>query len=153
MGFKSDVEITQKCKMIPITEIAAKADIDKKYLEQYSKYKEKIDYNLLKEPDKQDDQTKLGIPTDLDVTAYNLKLSAGAGFIVALTDEIMPIPSLQKVPVAEKSNVDENGKITGLICSFCAAIFLLAKLSTLLLSSVLRFPQYLHNSSCEVRLP
>ena len=37
MGFKSDVEITQKCKMIPITEIAAKADIDKKYLEQYSK--------------------------------------------------------------------------------------------------------------------
>ena len=45
------------------------------------------------------------------------------------------------------------GKITGLICSFCAAVFLLAKLSTLLLSSVLRFPQDLHNSSCEVRLP
>lgn len=45
------------------------------------------------------------------------------------------------------------GKIAGLICSFCAAVFLLAKLSTLLLSSVLRFPQDLHNSSCEVRLP
>ena len=49
MGFKSDIEIAQECEMKPITEIAAKAGIDDKYLEQYGKYKAKIDYNLLKE--------------------------------------------------------------------------------------------------------
>ena len=49
MGFKSDIEIAQECTMQPITEIAAKAGIDDKYLEQYGKYKAKIDYNLLKE--------------------------------------------------------------------------------------------------------
>ena len=54
MGFKSDIEIAQECTMQPITEIAAKAGIDDKYLEQYGKYKAKIDYNLLKETDKQD---------------------------------------------------------------------------------------------------
>ena len=52
MGFKSDIEIAQECQMSPITEIAAKAGIDDKYLEQYGKYKAKIDYNLLKESDK-----------------------------------------------------------------------------------------------------
>ena len=51
MGFKSDIEIAQECEMRPITEIAAKAGIDDKYLEQYGKYKAKIDYNLLKESD------------------------------------------------------------------------------------------------------
>ena len=54
MGFKSDIEIAQECTMQPITEIAAKAGIDDKYLEQYGKYKAKIDYNLLKETDKPD---------------------------------------------------------------------------------------------------
>ena len=54
MGFKSDIEIAQETVMQPITEIAAKAGIDEKYLEQYGKYKAKIDYNLLKETDKQD---------------------------------------------------------------------------------------------------
>ena len=54
MGFKSDIEIAQECQMSPITEIAAKAGIDDKYLEQYGKYKAKIDYNLLKESDKKD---------------------------------------------------------------------------------------------------
>ena len=54
MGFKSDIEIAQECEMKPITEIAAKAGIDDKYLEQYGKYKAKIDYNLLKETDKND---------------------------------------------------------------------------------------------------
>ena len=54
MGFKSDIEIAQECEMKPITEIAAKAGIDDKYLEQYGKYKAKIDYNLLKETDKKD---------------------------------------------------------------------------------------------------
>ena len=54
MGFKSDIEIAQECEMKPITEIAAKAGIEDKYLEQYGKYKAKIDYNLLKETDKND---------------------------------------------------------------------------------------------------
>ena len=61
-----------------------------------------------------DDQTKLGAPTDFEVTVRNLKISAGAGFIVALTGEIMTMPGLPKVPAAEKIDVDENGKITGL---------------------------------------
>ena len=51
MGFKTDIEIAQECEMRPITEIAAKAGIDDKYLEQYGKYKAKIDYNLLKASD------------------------------------------------------------------------------------------------------
>ena len=54
MGFKSDIEIAQENTPLPITEIAAKAGIDEKYLEQYGKYKAKIDYNLLKESDKKD---------------------------------------------------------------------------------------------------
>ena len=61
-----------------------------------------------------DDATKLGAPTDFEVTVRNLKISAGAGFIVALTGEIMTMPGLPKVPAAEKIDVDENGKITGL---------------------------------------
>ena len=52
MGFKTDIEIAQECTMEPITKIAEKAGIDDKYLEQYGKYKAKIDYNLLKESDK-----------------------------------------------------------------------------------------------------
>jgi len=61
-----------------------------------------------------DDQTKLGAPADFEVTVRNLKISAGAGFIVALTGEIMTMPGLPKVPAAEKIDVDEDGKITGL---------------------------------------
>ncbi|MCC8140473.1 MAG: formate--tetrahydrofolate ligase [Lachnospiraceae bacterium] len=61
-----------------------------------------------------DDEKKLGAPTDFEVTVRNLKISAGAGFIVALTGEIMTMPGLPKVPAAEKIDVDENGKITGL---------------------------------------
>ena len=60
MGFKSDIEIAQECVMQPITEIAAKAGIDDKYLEQYGKYKAKIDYNLLKETDKKRRQADPG---------------------------------------------------------------------------------------------
>ncbi len=61
-----------------------------------------------------DDQTKLGAPEGFDVTVRNLKVSAGAGFIVALTGDIMTMPGLPKVPAAEKIDVDENGSITGL---------------------------------------
>ena len=61
-----------------------------------------------------DDQTLLGAPEDFTVTVRNIKVSAGAGFIVALTGDIMTMPGLPKVPSAEKIDVDENGKITGL---------------------------------------
>ena len=61
-----------------------------------------------------DDQTKLGAPKDFNITIRNIKVSAGAGFIVALTGEIMTMPGLPKVPAAEKIDIDENGVITGL---------------------------------------
>lgn len=61
-----------------------------------------------------DDPTLLGAPKGFTVTVRNLKVSAGAGFIVALTGDIMTMPGLPKVPAAEKIDVDENGKITGL---------------------------------------
>ena len=61
-----------------------------------------------------DDPTKLGAPKDFEVTVRNLKISAGAGFIVALTGDIMTMPGLPKVPAAERIDVDETGKITGL---------------------------------------
>ena len=61
-----------------------------------------------------DDQKLLGAPRDFKVTVRNLKVSAGAGFIVALTGDIMTMPGLPKVPAAEKIDVDETGKISGL---------------------------------------
>ncbi len=61
-----------------------------------------------------DDPTKLGAPENFTVTVRNLKISAGAGFIVALTGDIMTMPGLPNVPAAELIDVDENGKITGL---------------------------------------
>ena len=61
-----------------------------------------------------DDATKLGAPEGFTVTIKNVKISAGAGFIVVLTGDIMTMPGLPKVPAAEKIDVDENGKITGL---------------------------------------
>lgn len=61
-----------------------------------------------------DDPTLLGAPEGFTVTVRNLKVSAGAGFIVALTGDIMTMPGLPKVPAAEKIDVDENGVITGL---------------------------------------
>lgn len=61
-----------------------------------------------------DDQTKLGAPTDFEITVRNLKISAGAGFIVALTGEIMTMPGLPKAPAAQRIDVDERGVISGL---------------------------------------
>ena len=60
-----------------------------------------------------DDQTKLGAPVGFTVTVRNIKVAAGAGFLVALTGEIMTMPGLPKVPAAERIDVDENGKISG----------------------------------------
>ena len=61
-----------------------------------------------------DDASLIGAPKGFTVTVKNLKVSAGAGFIVALTGDIMTMPGLPKVPSAEKIDVDENGVITGL---------------------------------------
>ena len=61
-----------------------------------------------------DDQTKLGAPEGFKVTIKNVKVSAGAGFVVVLTGDIMTMPGLPKVPSAEKIDVDSDGKITGL---------------------------------------
>ena len=61
-----------------------------------------------------DDATKLGAPENFVVTVRNVKVSAGAGFIVVLTGDIMTMPGLPKVPAAEKIDVDASGKISGL---------------------------------------
>ena len=61
-----------------------------------------------------DDPTKLGAPRGFTVTVRNLKVASGAGFIVALTGDIMTMPGLPKVPAAERIDVDENGVISGL---------------------------------------
>ncbi|MBQ6233374.1 MAG: formate--tetrahydrofolate ligase [Clostridia bacterium] len=61
-----------------------------------------------------DDPAKLGAPEDFTVTVKNVKVSAGAGFVVVLTGDIMTMPGLPKVPAAEKIDVDENGRISGL---------------------------------------
>ena len=61
-----------------------------------------------------DDPTKLGAPEGFKVTVRNLKVSAGAGFIVALTGDIMTMPGLPKSPAAERIDVTEDGKIVGL---------------------------------------
>ena len=61
-----------------------------------------------------DDMTKAGAPENFEITVRALKISAGAGFIVALTGSIMTMPGLPKVPAAERIDVDEKGNISGL---------------------------------------
>lgn len=61
-----------------------------------------------------DDPTKLGAPEHFTVTVKNVKISAGAGFVVVLTGDILTMPGLPKFPAAEKIDVDESGRITGL---------------------------------------
>ena len=61
-----------------------------------------------------DDQTKLGRPSGFKITVRSAKVSAGAGFVVCLTGDIMTMPGLPKVPSAEKIDIDENGVISGL---------------------------------------
>lgn len=61
-----------------------------------------------------DDQKKLGAPEGFEVTIRNVKVSAGAGFIVVLTGDIMTMPGLPKIPAAENIDVDDDGKIVGL---------------------------------------
>ncbi|MDW7673175.1 MAG: formate--tetrahydrofolate ligase [Bacillota bacterium] len=61
-----------------------------------------------------DDMTKMGRPTNFDITVREVRLSAGAGFLVAITGAIMTMPGLPKVPAANVIDIDENGVITGL---------------------------------------
>ena len=61
-----------------------------------------------------DDMTKLGAPENFKITVRSVKISAGAGFIVVLTGDIMTMPGLPKVPAAEKIDVDSDGRISGL---------------------------------------
>ena len=61
-----------------------------------------------------DDKTKLGAPENFDITVRELRVSAGAGFIVALTGDILTMPGLPKRPAAEGIDVDGAGRITGL---------------------------------------
>lgn len=98
MGFKSDIEIAQECTMEPITKIAEKAGIDDKYLEQYGKYKAKIDYNLLKETEGKDGKLVL-------VTAIN-PTPAGEGkttTTVGLADGLQKLGKNVMVALREPS--------------------------------------------------
>ena len=61
-----------------------------------------------------DDPTKLGKPENFEITVRDVRLSAGAGFVVALTGDIMTMPGLPKVPAANKIDCDNNGNISGL---------------------------------------
>ena len=61
-----------------------------------------------------DDETKVGRPSGFNITVRELKISAGAGFIVALTGNILTMPGLPKKPAAENMDIDEKGIITGL---------------------------------------
>lgn len=61
-----------------------------------------------------DDEKKLGRPQGFRITIRQVSLSAGAGFLVAITGAIMKMPGLPKVPAAEKIDVSSDGKITGL---------------------------------------
>ncbi|MBV1822064.1 formate--tetrahydrofolate ligase, partial [Bacteroidales bacterium MSK.15.36] len=61
-----------------------------------------------------DDPTLMGAPKGFNITIKNVRVSAGAGFIVCETGNIMVMPGLPKVPAAEKMDVDENGNISGL---------------------------------------
>lgn len=98
MGFKSDIEIAQESTMSPIQEIAAKAGITENYLEQYGKYKAKIDYNLIKDSDKKDGKLVL-------VTAIN-PTPAGEGkttTTVGLADGLQAIGKNVMVALREPS--------------------------------------------------
>ena len=61
-----------------------------------------------------DDASKLGYPKNFNITIRDLTLSSGAGFIVALAGNILKMPGLPKIPAAEKINIDNNSKISGI---------------------------------------
>ena len=118
--YDEDLSIEEKIKAIA-TKIYGADDVDftpnaRKEIENL----EKLGFNKLPicmaktQYSLTDDQTKLGRPTGFRITVRQLTVSAGAGFIVALTGAIMKMPGLPKVPAAERIDVDENGVISGL---------------------------------------
>jgi formate--tetrahydrofolate ligase len=118
--YDEDLSIEEKIKAIA-TKIYGADDVDftpnaRKEIENL----EKLGFNKLPicmaktQYSLTDDQTKLGRQTGFKITVRELNVSAGAGFIVALTGQIMKMPGLPKVPAAERIDVDENGVISGL---------------------------------------
>ncbi|MEA4971749.1 MAG: formate--tetrahydrofolate ligase [Candidatus Metalachnospira sp.] len=119
-AYEDDMTIEEKINAV-VTKIyggdgvdftpAARKEMDKLQSLGFGKYPvcmAKTQYSL------SDDPTKMGRPTNFRVTVRNMKVSAGAGFIVVLTGDVMTMPGLPKVPAAEKVDIDENGKISGL---------------------------------------
>lgn len=119
-AYEDDLTIEEKIKAV-VTKVyggdgvdftpAARKEMDRLQSLGFGKYPvcmAKTQYSL------SDDPTKTGRPTDFRVTVRNMKVSAGAGFIVVLTGDVMTMPGLPKVPAAEKIDIDENGKISGL---------------------------------------
>ncbi len=120
--YSDDMSVTEKIEAVAkniygadgvIFESAAKKQLDEivKLDEKYSRFPvcfAKTQYSL------SDDPTKLGRPSGFNITVREVKLSAGAGFIVVLTGAIMTMPGLPKAPAAYSIDIDENGVITGL---------------------------------------
>jgi len=88
--------------------LAAIKDIEAKGLDKLPICVAKTQYSL------SDDPTLLGRPKGFYITVRELRIAAGAGFLVALTGDVMTMPGLPKQPAAEKIDIDENGVITGL---------------------------------------
>ena len=61
-----------------------------------------------------DDPSLLGRPSEFEITVREVRVSAGAGFVVALTGDVMTMPGLPKVPAANNMDIDKDGKIVGL---------------------------------------
>ena len=119
-GFDVNDSIENKIFKIATTVYGAKdvefSDEAKETIALYQKYGwDKLPICMAKTQNSLSDDAKLvGRPVDFTIHVRNINISRGAGFIVALTGEIMTMPGLPKVPAATKIDVDESGKITGL---------------------------------------
>ena len=117
---KETIGIKEKIEKIATTIYGAKAVVfSERALEELDTIR-KLGYNELNvcmaknQYSLSDDPKKLGRPKDFDITIKELRISAGAGFVVALTGDVMTMPGLPKVPAAENMDIDEKGHIVGL---------------------------------------